>query len=90
MTSRTTRSGSISPIAGQGVPARVDGVHLEAGVAQGRLQHRSQVVLVVDEQKPFTTHAVEGGVRTWERPEPWLRAGRVPGSGTSVRALRVL
>ena len=33
------------------------GVHLEALVAERGLEHRAQVVLVVDEQEPFTCHA---------------------------------
>jgi hypothetical protein len=33
---------------------------LEADMAEGRLQHRSQVLFVVDEQERLTSHANQG------------------------------
>ena len=41
---------------GAGSASGGGGVHLEAAVAQGGLQHRAKVVLVVHEQESFTGH----------------------------------
>jgi hypothetical protein len=40
----------------EGLPPRLDGVHVEPRVAQGRLEHRAQVQLVVDQEQAFTRH----------------------------------
>ena len=44
-----------------GVAAVGHRVHVEAGVAERGLEHRTQVVLVVDEQEAGGGHAVEHG-----------------------------
>ena len=63
ITSSTMRSGSHRGHGVDGVAAVGDRVHVEAGVAQGGLEHRAEVVLVVDEQEagrwPWT--------RAWHR-----------------------
>ena len=40
----------------EGLPPRLDGVHVEPRVAQGRLEHRAQVQLVVHQEQAFTRH----------------------------------
>jgi hypothetical protein len=43
-------------------------VHLEADVSECRLEHRSEVLLVVDEEKRLTSHALKDGGESWEVP----------------------
>ena len=56
MTSSTITAGWSATAAAKRLPSGCGALHLEAEVAQGRLEHRSQVLFVVDEQQTFSGH----------------------------------